>query len=223
MRIGELTRSGFKAAPAADLSAIQHQFSSRHYARLEGLVDPWLLEHWAASVACAPFRTRAHHDAEYWGGEPPVDHVIDAAEVLGRILFAVNDPALFRTVEQVSGCGPIGCFHGVVYRLTASTGDRDRFHGDMDGNRLAALSINLGREPYAGGHLEMRAAGSDSVTERLDNTTFGGALLFELSDALEHRVGGVETGPPRTVFSGWFQREPRYADWLSGASSKGRF
>lgn len=99
----------------------------------------------------APFRPRTHHDAAYWGGEPPVDHIIDAADVLGRMLFAITDPALFRAIEHTTDCGPIGCFHGFVYRLGVATGDRDRFHSDMNGNRLAAMSINLGREPYKGG------------------------------------------------------------------------
>jgi hypothetical protein len=220
MRIGELTRSGFHPAPAADLHALREHFSTHHYVRLDEVVEHWLLERWAEWVDAAPFRARAHHDEAYWGGPPPVDHVIDAPDVLGRMLFAVNDPAFFRAIEQVTACGPIGCFHGFVYRLGEATGDRDRFHTDMNGNRLAAMTINLGREPYAGGRVEMIEAESRRMLHALENTAFGGALLFELSEDLKHRVSGVGPGPPRTVFTGWFQREPAYADWLVGATWK---
>jgi hypothetical protein len=48
--------------------------------------------------------------------------------------------------------------------------------------------------------------------------TMPSALLFELSEELKHRVARVESGPPRTVLTGWFQREPAYAAWLAGAT-----
>jgi hypothetical protein len=222
MCIGELTRAGFRPASSAGLDALHDHFSRNHYARLDGFIEPWLLDRWAEWAASAPFRPRVHHTAAYWGGEPPpVDHVIDAPDVLGRMLFAINDLALFSAIERVSSCGPIGCFHGFVYRLDAATGDRDRFHSDMNGNRLAALSINLGREPYRGGRVEMKEAGDDGLLWALENTKFGGAILFELSEGLRHRVSAVEPGPARTVFTGWFQRGPAYADWLRGAKWSG--
>ena len=62
---------------------------------------------------------RVHHDAAYWGGYAimPEDQVIDAPDVLGRMLFAMNDPALFQSVEHVTGCAAIGCFHGLLIAL----------------------------------------------------------------------------------------------------------
>jgi hypothetical protein len=219
MRIGELTRSGFRPASSADIDALRDHFSQHHYVRLDGLVEPWLLERWVEWSTAAPFRPRAHHTAAYWGGEPPpVDHVIDSSDVLGRMLFAMNDPALFRAIARVTACAAIGCFHGFVYRLDAQTGDRDRFHSDMNGNRLAALSINLGREPHRGGRVQLKERAGDRLLCELENTAFGGAILFELSESLRHRVSGVEPGPARTVFTGWFQREPSHDDWLRGVS-----
>lgn len=67
----------------------------------------------------------------------------------------------------------------------------------------------------------MIEAASGSMLHELDNRSFGGALVFELSEELKHRVSGVEAGPLRTVFTGWFQREPAYADWLAGARWSG--
>lgn len=222
MRIGELTRSGFRSAPPTDLDALREHFSTRHYIRLDSLVEAWLLDAWARAIDTAPFRVRVHHDAAYWGGKtPPEDQVIDASNVLGRMLFAMNDPAFFQSVEHVTGCGPIGCFHGIVYRLGAGVGNRDRFHSDMNGNRLAALSINLGREAHAGGRLEIAEAEGGRMVGEVDNTVFGGAVLFQLAESLRHRVGDVEPGPVRTVFTGWFQERPAYADWLRGATAKG--
>ena len=76
----------------------------------------------------------------------------------------------------------------------------------MNGNRLAALSINLGREAHAGGRLEIAEAEGGRMLCEVDNTAFGGAVLFQLAESLRHRVGDVEPGPIRTVLTGWFPR-----------------
>jgi hypothetical protein len=124
------------------------------------------------------------------------------------MLFAMNDPALFRAIARVTSCVAIGCCHGFVYRLDAQTGDRDRFHSDMNGNRLAALSINLGREPYRGGRLQLKAHEGPLLCE-LENTAFGGAILFELSEGLRHRVSGVEPGRRERSLRGGFSGNRR--------------
>jgi hypothetical protein len=84
----------------------------------------------------------------------------------------------------------------------------DRWHSDFDGNRLVALTINLGREPHHGARLQIADHRSLTVRVEVDNRPFGRAVLFELSDALRHRVTPIEPGPPRTVLAGWFQRQP---------------
>ncbi len=44
-------------------------------------------------------------------------------------------------------------------------------------------------------------------------TGFGDTILFRLAETLNHRVTDVETGPSRTVFTGWFLRRPTLSAW----------
>lgn len=215
---GQLTRTGFRAAPPDIIDAFRDQFSRSFCVRLEQFVEPWLCDRWSRAIESAPFRPRVHKSAEYWGGAPPPnDLVLDAPALLGQMLFVMNDPTLFTVVERISGCDPIGSFYGVVYRFVPGLGHADRWHSDMDGNRIAAISVNLGREPFAGGHLQIADAVTNAVLYDAPNLGFGDAGLFRLAEDLRHRVTELLPGPPRTVLTGWFRRRPSYADWLGGA------
>jgi len=219
--VGQLTRSGFRAASPDTIDAFRTECARSPCVRFQQFVEPWLRDRWSDAIAAAPFRPRIHKNAEYWGGAPPPnDLVLDAPDLLGQLLFLINDPALFRVVERITGCDPIGCFHGIVYRFVAGLGHADRWHSDMDGNRLAAISLNLGREPFAGGRLQIADASLEHVLFDEANTGFGDAMLFRLSDELKHRVSELEPGPPRTVFTCWFIRRPSYAEWLRGTDVK---
>ena len=83
----------------------------------------------------------------------------------------------------------------------------DTWHGDMDGNRMVALSVNLG-QPYQGGMLEIREKRSNRVLHQVANTGAGDAILFELGEQLEHRVSAVTGTAAKMALAGWFQRTP---------------
>ena len=211
---GQLTRGGFRAAPPDAIDALRADYARTPCVRLPDFLEPWLRDRWSDAIETAPFRPRVHHDADYWGGAPPNDLVLDVPDLLGQMLFLMNDPALFRFVEQLTGCEPIGCFKGICYRFAPGLGHADRWHSDMDGNRLAAISVNLGREPFAGGHLQIADASLEHVLFDAANRGFGDALLFQVSDELKHRVSPIEAGPVRTVLTGWFNHRPGYREWL---------
>jgi 2OG-Fe(II) oxygenase superfamily len=77
---------------------------------------------------------------------------------------------------------------------------------------LLALSINLGKQSYEGGVLEIRRHKSQESVQVV-NTEFGDAILFRLADYLEHRVTNVEGTVPKTAFAGWFRSQPDF--WAS--------
>jgi hypothetical protein len=216
----QLTRGGFRAASPDILDTLRSALSRSPCVHLPQFLEPWLRDRWATALETAAFTPRVHKNADYWGGAPPNDLVLAAPDLLGQLLFLMNDGALFGAVERITGCDPIGSFLGVVYRFVPGLGHADRWHSDMDGNRMVAISVNLGREPFSGGHLQIKDAASGALLFDEPNRACGDAFLFPLSADLRHRVTELDAGPMRTVFTGWFVRQPSRSEWLRGTDVK---
>lgn len=122
------------------------------------------------------------------------------------ILLALRRPPLFRWLERVSGCAPIGSVDGRVVRTQPQPGDELVWHDDLDKGhvRRLGITIGLGQHPYEGGLFELRAwpNGEPLITFKHDRP--GTALIFEVSHRCEHRVHPLISGGPRRVFTGWF-------------------
>jgi hypothetical protein len=128
--------------------------------------------------------------------------------VLVALFLLVNDERLFRLLEEVTGCGRIGCFRGRVYRMIPGPEFYHGWHDDVAGSRLAAMSINLSGEAYRGGVLQIREAGSKRILQEVANPGAGDAVVFRVSRQLEHRITEVEGCVPRTALAGFFESEP---------------
>lgn len=169
-------------------------------------------------LASATFETRVEEGREI------EDTIVDTA-LTALFTLVLNDPALFSLVDRLTGCGPIGCFTGRLYRRRAARGGGDQYypwHNDVTDDRLVGLSINLGREPYTGGVLQVRAAGSGLPVAEVANTGHGDAVLFRISDALEHQVTPVTGAVPRTVMAGWFRARPSFFDLVAEETASAR-
>ena len=147
MDLGQLTRRGFQPPSPGEVGRLRDLFSTRHLLCADRFVEPALLGRWLDLVDAGPFVLRRHGTSGDWGGEPPpADHLLDAAATVGRLMFSMNDPVLFALIERLSECGHIASFQGVVYRMAAGMGHRDRWHTDLNGNRLIAITVDLSRE-----------------------------------------------------------------------------
>lgn len=181
---------------------LRREFDARHYIRVPSFLAPDLMRWTRDRLASAAFDWQIHDALD-----PPARnlHLVDVAlRMKVRTLF--NDERLFAAVEQVTGCDRIGCCVTNVYYLDASPDARDTWHGDVDGNRLVAMSVNIGG-PYAGGTLQIRERASHRLVSDVDNNGDGSAVLFRIDDGLEHFVTPVTAGR-RLAIAGWFQREP---------------
>lgn len=118
--------------------------------------------------------------------------------------FFLNNPSFLRLVEQITGQPRLGEFVGRVYRMTSSQGHWDSWHDDCRNQRAVTMSLNLSRQAYAGGALQMKLRASDEIIQEIHNTGFGDALLFRISKQLKHRVQDVKGDIPKTAFAGWF-------------------
>jgi hypothetical protein len=213
MFLGQLTRSGFTPAPQHVLDHARSSFVQSRALLLNRFVEPSLLADWQRRIDRAPFVERVAKGD--WGGKKPsVDMRVDDRTLWGGAIFALNDPTLFGVIEQLTGCGPVGSFFGSVYKIVHGAGHFHTWHNDLDGNRLVALSINFSPDGYRGGVLQLAHRDKRHIIAEVANTGWGDAVIFDISDALEHRVTDVERGPDKTAFAGWFVKSPSRADWL---------
>jgi hypothetical protein len=189
------------------------QFASRHHVIVSGLFAPAMLGRVESALAAARFEHAA-------AGEICLDRSIPSDRAPYPMLwFLANTRDLFSMIRTITGCGPIGCFRGRVFRIAPATEDHYDWHDDHVDGRLVALSTNLNRTPCEGGELLLRetdAARHDVIA----NTEFGNSVIFRVTAALEHRIAPVFGAEPRTAFAGWFCDGPRFEDVLAPVGSE---
>lgn len=208
----QLTRSGavVNASPH-EIQDLQQQFAEHHCILLPRLIEPFIMGIVAEQVSKARFVPREHKGVglESW---------IPNDASVGTLRFMMNTPEFLRFIEHVTSIGPVGGFDGRIYRMAVGEGHYDSWHNDMAAEiRLLTLSLNLSREAYEGGELEIRDVNSKQTLFRIANTGFGDAIVFRISHQLEHRVAPVLGTAPKTAYAGWFGPSP--ADFLVGVRS----
>ena len=200
----------------ADIERAQSEFQQQNWVRLPAILvrDLWNMIQEQLAASNLEGKTASIY---------PAFNVIDSALVL-----LLNRGQLFKIIEQITGCGHIGCLRGRIYRIVPGADQHAEenqyqtpyriltgWHTDVNGTRLLALSINLNTEPYQGGGLSIREAKTRRVLSVVINPGFGDAVLFRISERLEHRVSAVEGTVAKIAFSGWFESEPDYRTLLA--------
>src|SRR5215471_3651355 len=138
----QLTRSSSVISGSRkDLERLQAEFEQQHCIVLPDLLEPGLLRLIQRQVDQAVFYKRIH---EKGGNPPPVDFCMNSNEMAVTILhLLVNEPGFFQFIQQVTGCGRIGCFAGFLYRLVPYQSSYDSWHDDIVSHRMVAMSLNL--------------------------------------------------------------------------------
>jgi len=204
----QLSTSGAEISLTDDgLASLQREFSERHCLRLPGLLSPALLTQLLSRLERAQF-----DEAEYDGVGR--DLCMTDNTVLRALHFVVNDPVWLRTVESITGSGPLGCYLGRVYRMLPGSGHAEDWHDDISGTRRVGMSLNLSSAPFDGGEFELRYYGEEAVRLKVHNIGPGDAILFPITNTLQHRVLPVTGSAPKTAFAGWFRTEPQYWEGL---------
>ena len=184
-----------------ELDRIRQDFQRNYFVRLPNLISADLLKELYSQIMEASWEERIHDGIG-------VEVCLSDPGIAALINFLLNDQELFRVIEKITGCGAIGSFSGRVYRMVPDSGHYDSWHSDFGEHRLLALSLNLSKQIYEGGVLQIKERNSNSISMDVPNTEFGSAILFRLASDLEHRVTNVEGIIPKTAFAGWFRSEP---------------
>jgi|ERR1044072_5878588 hypothetical protein len=198
-----------------DLQRWRDQFHREHFVKFPALLSPTLLAALQQQIQQADFRERVH---EGIGDNQELCMTDNAASA--ALLFMVNDKSLFQIVQSVTGCDEIGCFQGRVYRVAGGR-HHDSWHNDIGEDRLVGMSINLSSDVYSGGVLQIRDRTSGDVLSEAPNEGAGDAVLFRLSDRLQHRITDVEGTVSKTAFAGWFRAQPDFSSLLKKETGPG--
>lgn len=206
----QVTRRGieFSSSPKA-VDELGTQFELHNYFRLPGLLEPGLLDLIQGQIDRAEFRERVH---ERIGSNKEL--CLTESTAFGALLFLMNDEKLFQVIQEVTRCYRIGCFEGRVYRVNPGPDHHDSWHNDIGDDRLVGMSINLSRETYGGGVLQIRDHDSGEIISEAPNTGPGDAIVFRLSRDLQHRVTEVNGKTSKTAFAGWFRAQPDFSSLL---------
>lgn len=199
-----LTRHGTViTATSDDIERGRTRFERDHAVRLFGLLDSDLLGFVQRQIELDGFHERVHDALP----SRPVDMALNPSLASAVLALVVNDSHFLEFVRVLTGRHDIQSFSGTVHRRIPGAGHKDAWHNDLGGGRLAALTINLGAERFEGGVLQIREARDGAVVYEVRNDGPGDAVLFQLSDRLQHRVTDPEGGVARTVCAGWFRAE----------------
>lgn len=185
-------------------AAWRDAFARDRLLRIGGLFDEGLLAVIRRRLTTDRFRERVVRGLR----EPTAELSLDDDVTLGLLHFLLNAPEVLALVRDVSAAPAIRRFVGGVYRLLPGKNHACAWHDDVDGNRLVALTLNLGEEVFEGGELEVRKKGETRLAARVANTGPGDAVLFSLEPALEHRIAPMAGRAAKTALAGWFVRDP---------------
>jgi hypothetical protein len=209
-----LTKSGMTfSGSAEDVHQARAEFSQQHWIRFPKFLDPELCEIIQAQLAGNDFQEVA---AEFYAEVTPSHNAAPFA-----MLMLLNNAALFKIIETITGCTRIGCFQGRIYRHLPGTHHHTDWHTDWNGTRLHALTVNLSTEAYQGGVLMIRG-NTRPISTELTNTGFGDAILFRVDPNLAHCVSDVEGTAAKTALAGWFMSEPDFRTLLTESIARSK-
>ena len=213
----QVTRRGTELSSSTEvLGALRDQFERRHYFVLPGLLESELLDLIQRQIDRGEFRERVHERID-----SNKELCLTESAAFGALLFLMNDEKLFQLIQDITQCARIDCFEGRVYRVNPGDGHHDSWHNDIGEGRVVGMSLNLSREVYSGGVLQIRNRESEAVISEAANTGSGDAVVFRLSRDLQHRITEVEGSASKTAFAGWFRAQPNVSSALKESQAEG--
>ena len=204
-------------SPGIDLPTLRAQFDREHYIRFSDFVESEVLDFVQRQIDAGEFYQRVHE-----GIASNKELCMAGNAGFGALLLLVNDEKLFQIIQAVAQCARIRSFEGRVYRVSAGQGHHDSWHNDVGEHRLVGMTINLSKDIYSGGALQIRERESGRIISEVPNVSPGDAVIFRLSDRLQHRITEPEGKVPKTAFAGWFKAQPNFLCMLREAKRRAR-
>jgi hypothetical protein len=207
----QLTRKGLVVY--GELDALCDGFEKNHYVILEKFLEPSLLARIQSQTEQGLWHSSVFDGI---GTELTLD---DHAVAVRLLSFLLNTPELLNTIRIITGYVHISDFVGRVYRIFEGSQHHLSWHSDIHQQRQAGFSLNLSTDVFRGGTFEVRDRRTRAVLAQVNNAGFGDALLFRISNDLEHRVTEVVETIAKTAFAGWFRASGKslFAELVGGS------
>ena len=202
----QITQSGVIVSDSNQIAHLHEEFDRQHCVVIPSLIESHLLQRIVFQyLDRAKFIPNSHGEEGEFAKELAVH---GAAPVVHLFHLLLNRSELFRVVQQITGCSPIGNFVGRIYRRLPDSDHYDSWHDDIKDHRMIGMSINFSSEVFSGGVFQLRDRQSLQILHQIANTGFGDACMFRIRAGLEHRVTRVEGQVSKTAGAGWFRSHP---------------
>jgi hypothetical protein len=206
----QITGTGKLIVEQESIPDLRAQFVERHIIRLPSFIEDSLLERILVHLETAALSKDLYFSnktGQRVGNELAVDRANPASNILYMLL---NNSSLFGIVEQITDVKPVRNFMGRIYHCLPNADHHIMWHDDNTNNRLIGISVNLSKEPFVGGVLQLRDKVTGKPLGEFANTGLGDAVVFRISKDIEHRTTLLEGTTPRTSGAGWFHSEPDF-------------
>jgi len=213
----QVTRTGVILGDPQQLASLAEQFARQHAVVLPDFLGADVIAFLQDRIAKARFDSRSDYDNT--GQEYGRELTLDGSDISIHFLrLRLNNPRLFQTLQQITGCAPISAYSGRIYQWAANSGHFDDWHSDItpDGSNLLGLKINVGG-PYDGGVFMLRRKSSQEILFEVSHKKAGDAHLFRISADLQHHLTPLEGTANRLVATGFFKRGVTLLDILRAA------
>jgi hypothetical protein len=167
-----------------------------------GFVEQTILQSLLKKLDEDSFKTKLEMDGEDKFGK--VLALLPNHPAVFILNMLLNNPQLFDTLQQITGCAPINNFTGRIHRSESGQEHEIGWHGDNSDNRLLAISLGLGTDSYTGAKFQLRKKGTEHNLREFGQLEAGEAIIFKIDPELQHRLTVLEDGR-RTVGVGWFR------------------
>ena len=202
----EISAKGLSGYDAGVISQLKDEFAQRRCIILPNLIQKEILLKMLPRIETSLFQPKDHIDNKTHKTIFANDLSINGDSIaLHQINLMLNNPVLFKIIEEITGCTGVNGFVGRIYRNMPSAGHQLDWHDDLSiTERLVAISINLSAEQFENGVFQIREKKSAVFLREVPSGNLGDAHLFAISPKLEHRVTETTGQHPRTAAAGWF-------------------
>ena len=167
-------------------------FKKNGFLKLQGFLGPELKE-----IVTLQLKKVKYSTLQYPTGAEEEQLITPLNTVLSTY---IENSVFFDSLQHLTG-KKVFSFGGRVYRLNQGVGFF--WHQDLVEKRTLGISINLSPEKYEGGTFIIRNKNLKTPSNRVPNTVFGDAVLFDIGKKWEHKVTPIRN-KPRIAFAGWF-------------------
>jgi hypothetical protein len=203
----EISQKGFVVKERDPINRWKEEFRQNHCVVLPRVLEKVLLKKIISDLETSFFSEKEHvSNNETFATDLSVTGTNKSLHIIHLLL---NNPGLFRVIEEITGCGPVKAYSGRIYRNMPGTEHRLDWHSDTEEPfRLVGISINLSSGTYEGGVFQIRKSDSGTILREVKCQDPGAAHIFRVSPHLEHRVTVTTGEVPRTAAAGWFLSSP---------------